>query len=109
MFDESIALYHDMAVSEKWTDRNEVHVPVFQGLTHKVCFAHSDLKCSFHSSIQFALLVIEKCGFGVSFKWSAPPEASDGSMSLQKAMEVVNDSYTLMVFAPWLMSLPLAR
>lgn len=59
--------------------------------------------------IKFALLVIEKCGFGVPFKWSAPPEASDGSMSLQKAMEIVNASSPMMIFAPWVTSIPLAK
>jgi len=55
------------------------------------------------------LLVIENCGFGVPFKWSALPEANDGSMSLQKAMQIVNDNIALTVFAPWLMSLPLGK
>ena len=68
-----------------------------------------EVACQIQSSNKFSLLVIEKCGFSVPFQWSAPPEASDGSMSLQKAMEVVNDTYTLSSFAPWLMSLPLTK
>jgi len=92
VFEESIAIYHDMITSEKWTDRNEIQVPVFQDLTHK-----------------FALLVIEICGFGVPFKWAAPPKADDGSMSLQQAIQVVGDNSPLLIFAFWLTSLPLAK
>ncbi|KAF8345234.1 cytochrome P450 [Amanita rubescens] len=81
VFDETITVFRDMVTSEKWSDQNEVHVPIFQQLTQK-----------------FALLVIENCGF-----------ANDGSMSLQKAMQIVNDNIALTVFAPWVMSLPLGN
>lgn len=36
VFDETVALFHDMVTSEKWSDKNEVHTPIFQHLTHKV-------------------------------------------------------------------------
>ncbi|KAF8345233.1 cytochrome P450 [Amanita rubescens] len=92
VFEGSVAIYHDMIASEKWTDQNEVQVPVFQDLTHK-----------------FALLVIEVCGFGVPFKWAEPPKANDGSIPLQEAIQVVGENSPLLIFAFWLTSLPVAK
>ncbi|KAF8333794.1 cytochrome P450 [Amanita rubescens] len=92
VFEGSVAIYHDMIASEKWTDQNEVQVPVFQDLTHK-----------------FALLVIEVCGFGVPFKWAEPPKANDGSIPLQEAIRVVGENSPLLIFAFWLTSLPVAK
>jgi len=35
VFHETITLFRDMVTSEKWSDQNEVHVPIFQRLTQK--------------------------------------------------------------------------
>jgi len=55
------------------------------------------------------LLMVQICGFGIPFKWSAPPEANDGSMTLQETMNVVNTTFLWAAFAPWAMQLPFAK
>jgi hypothetical protein len=61
------------------------------------------------NTAKFALLMVQICGFGIPFKWSAPPEANDGSMTLQEAMSVVNESFLWAAFAPWALQLPFAK
>ncbi|KAK2462366.1 hypothetical protein APHAL10511_005672 [Amanita phalloides] len=92
VFDKSVAMYHSMVISEKWTSREEVDIPVFQDLSR-----------------QFTLLIIQACGFGVNFDWTTASEDKDGSMSLWEAMGIVADSTLVATIAPWLMALPFAR
>ncbi|KAK2462367.1 hypothetical protein APHAL10511_005673 [Amanita phalloides] len=92
VFDESIVTYRDMIASEKWVNKREMNIPVFQELVYK-----------------FALLVIMKCGFGVPFSWSTPPEANDGSTSLQQALQLITDNFILVIYGNWLLRLPLPK
>ena len=64
----------------------------------------------FNMSLQFALLMIGKCGFGFSFDWDSPSTAPDGSLSVQEALRVVADSIKLLTFSPkWLEHLPFRK
>jgi len=57
-----------------------------------------------------ALLIIAKCGFGLSFNWSTPPTAPDGSMSVQEAIRIVATTTNLALFVPkWLLQLPFRK
>ncbi|KAF8637877.1 hypothetical protein AX17_002500 [Amanita inopinata Kibby_2008] len=92
VFQESVTTYHEIVDSDQWKGKDEVEVPVLQKLTYK-----------------YTLLVLAKCGFGLPSSWSTPPEAVDGSMSVQEAMHIVAGSSMVAVFAPWLMRLPFAK
>ena len=61
------------------------------------------------NTAKFALLMVQICGFGIPFKWSAPPATNDGNMTLQEAMDVVGASHLWATFAPWAMQLPFAK
>ncbi|KAF8623908.1 hypothetical protein AX15_006138 [Amanita polypyramis BW_CC] len=91
VFDESVTLYHSMVMAEKWEDSNEVHLPAFHDLTYK-----------------FALFIIGKCGFGISFNWSSPDKAEDGLMSVQEAVGLMAKNM-LIGLLPWLMLLPFGK
>ncbi|KAF8626099.1 hypothetical protein AX15_005083 [Amanita polypyramis BW_CC] len=92
VFDESIAMYNDMTASEQWASRKTIEIPIFQDLTYK-----------------FSMLIMAKCGLGIPFSWSSPPETDDGSMSIQKAMAIVSETSLLAAFAPFLMMVPISR
>ncbi|KAG5638340.1 hypothetical protein H0H81_000583 [Sphagnurus paluster] len=88
---ETLNTYRQMEVAEGWEHRNAVVLPVVQKITTKL-----------------ALLVVARCGFGLSFDWSAPPMGPDGTMSVQESLRVLADSYMLGLMAPdWVRNLPL--
>ncbi len=59
---------------------------------------------------QYALFVIGKCAFGLPFKWSDPPTAPDGTLSLQEALRRTTDDSVLMRLTPnWAFKLPIER
>jgi len=59
---------------------------------------------------QYALFVIGKCAFGLPFKWSDPPTAPDGTLSLQEALRLSTDNFILMRLTPnWAFKLPIER
>ncbi|KAG6918369.1 hypothetical protein DXG01_015021 [Tephrocybe rancida] len=54
-----------------------------------------------------ALLVIAKCGFGLTVEWSAPPVGPDGNITVQEAVRVLADSYFVGMMMPnWVQYLP---
>lgn len=59
---------------------------------------------------QYALFMIGKCAFGLPFKWSDPPTASDGTLSLQEALRLTTDNFLTMLLTPnWAFKLPINR
>ena len=92
MWAQSIAIYREMVAAEGWTDLKVVDVAIVQRLTYNV-----------------ALLVIMRCGFGLNCDWSVPSQAADGSMSIHESIRVVTAQHLIVNFAPWLMSIPLAK
>lgn len=93
VWSETLDTYREMISAEGWTTKDMMEVPVVQKLTSKL-----------------ALLLIAKCGFGLSFNWSAPPKAPNGSMTIQEAIRIVCDTTLLAIIAPkWLLSLPFPK
>ena len=56
---------------------------------------------------QLALLIIGACGFGFEFTWSDPPVSADGTMSLHRALEVMNTRQVLLLVPKWIKRLPI--
>ncbi|KAH6870889.1 hypothetical protein BKA70DRAFT_1242202 [Coprinopsis sp. MPI-PUGE-AT-0042] len=75
--------YRDMCAAEGWTDKKIVEVE------------------------RLALLVIGSCGFVFRFTWTDPPVSADGTMSLQRALEVLNTRQTLLLVPKWIKRLPI--
>ncbi|KAF9269583.1 cytochrome P450 [Marasmius fiardii PR-910] len=93
VWEETIKTYRDMVVAEGWSENDTVEIPAIQTLTFK-----------------FALLVLGTCGFGFDFNWSAPPETSEGEMTVQEAIRTVLDANMMLSFAPeWMKRLPFSR
>ncbi|KAF5314662.1 hypothetical protein D9611_007187 [Ephemerocybe angulata] len=83
-------IYAQMVEEEGWASKDTIDVPVVQKLT-----------------FQFALLVISRCGFGLSFSWFEPPAAENGGMTVQQALRIITDRNTALVFLPkWVRKLP---
>ncbi|KAH6873723.1 cytochrome P450 [Coprinopsis sp. MPI-PUGE-AT-0042] len=81
--------YRDMCAAEGWNDKKVVEVERIQKQT-----------------FQLALLVIGSCGFGFNFTWTDPPVSADGTMSLQRALEVLNSRQVLVLVPSWVKRLP---
>ncbi|KAK1232459.1 hypothetical protein PQX77_004397 [Marasmius sp. AFHP31] len=93
VWEQTIKTYRDMVSSEGWDTQSTVKVPAVQALTFK-----------------FALLVLGICAFGFDFNWTAPPETTEGEMSVQEAIRTILDENMLLVFAPdWVKKLPFER
>jgi hypothetical protein len=108
---ETLDTYHDMVSAEGWNDKDVIEVPVFQKLIFKVPLFLSVQSSSCLTNImQFALLIIAKCGFGFTFDWDSPPTAADGGASIQETLRIVADHTMSLVFLPkWLRYLPLKK
>lgn len=90
---ETARVFRDMAAAEGWDAQNTVSVRAMQDYTFKL-----------------ALLVISTCGFGWSFAWDEPPMNEDGTMGIQKALNVYTTNILLLVIAPeWAFKLPIAK
>ena len=50
--------------------------------------------------LQFALLIISTCGFGLNFDWAEPPSPPDGRMTVQQAFKIVVDRTMTVTFVP---------
>ncbi|KAG5633566.1 hypothetical protein H0H81_006811 [Sphagnurus paluster] len=88
---ETINLYRQIEAGEGWVTKDTIEIPVVQKITTKM-----------------ALLVIARCGFGLSFDWSAPPISPDGTTSVQESLRILTDSYIVSLIAPdWVRYLPL--
>ncbi|KAG7095474.1 hypothetical protein E1B28_006213 [Marasmius oreades] len=93
VWEETIKTYRDMVAAEGWAKRHTIEIPAIQALTFKL-----------------ALLVLGTCGFGFDFNWSAPPETSEGEMTVQEAIRTVLDANMMLSFAPaWVKSLPFSN
>lgn len=87
---KSADIYAEMVEAEGWNTCDTVDIPVVQ--------KHTFL---------FALLVISTCGFGLPFKWIEPPIAEEGTMTIQQALQMINDRNTALTALPeWTLRLP---
>ncbi|PVF94766.1 cytochrome P450 [Serendipita vermifera] len=90
---ETERIYHDMVQTENWNTKNEVSIPSVSKYTLKV-----------------GLYTIISCGFGLPFTWSKPPKSDVGHASIQQDIEMIENYYILLAFAPWwLWKLPLKK
>ncbi|KAG6828737.1 hypothetical protein H0H93_014767, partial [Arthromyces matolae] len=88
---ETIRVYYEMCKDEGWTTQNTVDIPAVNELPTKM-----------------ALLVIAKCGFGLTYNWSSPPTGPDGTITVQEALRVLVDSFIISLIIPeWMRNLPL--
>ncbi|KAG6897030.1 hypothetical protein C0992_004558 [Termitomyces sp. T32_za158] len=79
-----------MEAAEGWSNKPMVDIPSADTLSTKM-----------------ALLVIARCGFGLSFDWRSPPIGPDGEMSVQEALRLLTDSYIISMMIPkWIQYLP---
>ncbi|KAF5356947.1 hypothetical protein D9756_006377 [Leucocoprinus leucothites] len=93
VWNESIRTFNEMLASDGWLDKKSIDVPIVQRITFK-----------------FALFIIGKCAFGLSFKWSEPPTGPDGTLSLQEALRLTTDTFLTMILTPkWAFKLPIER
>jgi hypothetical protein len=111
-----------MVQTEGWKDKDSIDIPVIQKITVKV---YMFLRYNHHLTfLQFAFLVISACGFGFPSTWFVincgnelqlmvsreTPQAADGSMSAQEALNIVSDTPLIQLFVPkWLWYLPIPR
>lgn len=104
---ETSKTYHEMISAEGWTGKKEINIPVVQSLTFKVRQSYFSATAINSDMPQLAVLIIAKCGFGLSFNWLEPPQSTDGKMSIQQALHVVSNHITALMFVPkWLQRLP---
>ncbi|KAG6865642.1 hypothetical protein C0991_000812 [Blastosporella zonata] len=88
---KTLETYAEMEAAEGWSNCDVVDLPAVQAISTKM-----------------ALLVIAKCGFGLSVDWSAPPIGPDGEITVQEAVRVLADSYIVGMMMPnWVQYLPL--
>ncbi|KAJ7927562.1 cytochrome P450 [Mycena leptocephala] len=92
LWKKTVEIYRDMVQAEGWKDKDSIDIPVIQKIT-----------------VKFAFLVISACGFGFPSTWETP-QAADGSMSAQEALNIVSDTPLILLIVPkWLWYLPIPR
>ncbi|KXN80680.1 Cytochrome P450 4d8, partial [Leucoagaricus sp. SymC.cos] len=109
---ESVQTFKEMVSSDGWLNKKSVEVPAVQRITFKVWSLPLDSIPIPESSLprsQYTLFIIGKCAFGLPFTWSEPPTAPDGTMSLQEALRLSNETFLTRVLTPkWAFKLPIA-
>ncbi|EMD35589.1 hypothetical protein CERSUDRAFT_116316 [Gelatoporia subvermispora B] len=88
---ETVRLYSEMMDGEHWSQKKQIKVDSMNKYLSK-----------------FALGIISRCGFGLSFPWI---DNSDGhEMSFEKALTLVTEGFILRLAAPrWAYMLPIKR
>jgi len=101
-----------MVTNDGWLDKKSIEIPIFQRTTFKVSslVLPSVFQQRTNDCDQYALFIIGKCAFGLPFKWSDPPTASDGTLSLQEALHLTTNNFLTMLLTPnWAFKLPINR
>ncbi|CAA7270197.1 unnamed protein product [Cyclocybe aegerita] len=92
-----------------WRNHRRIMGPAFNPKLYELVWKQT-LNTYYVLTFKFALLIIAKCGFGLSFNWDQPPRAGDGTMTVQAALRTVIDNHLLMNFLPkWIQNLPFKK
>jgi len=92
--EEAGKLYREMVDSEGWLKMSEIQI---QSANHYLS--------------KFALGIISRCGFGLSFPWAGVANESDNNeLSFEEALNIVSEKSTVRLATPeWMYRLPIPQ
>lgn len=97
-----------MIEGEGWTNESELTIPAINKIILKVIAVHSKhLLAADMNSIQFSLLVIARCGFGMPTLWDPPPKPGN-RLTFGESLRIASESIIPRLMLPtWAFRLPI--
>lgn len=95
--------------AEGWNNRDQVSIPEVNQLLLKVLRDYACVSADLEIYLQFSLLIIGRCGFGLPMAWS-PEKSKDNELSYEESVRKAAETLMPRFILPlWAFKLPVQK